>query len=94
MLGVSHRFDKLCLFLDNICHDPVQVVLIYNLCGCAHLLQMYYGGSNMSLNPDIVPLLSCPRVEVSWPVLGSDVSVEGVCFAQIAGHVELGSPLE
>ena len=65
-----------CLFLDNICHHPVQVVLICNLCRCADLLQTYYGGSSMSLNPDIVPLLSCPRVEVSWLVLGSDVSVE------------------
>ena len=55
---------------------------------------MYYGGSSMSLNPGIVPLLSCPQVEVSWLVLGSDVSIEWVCFAQFAGHVEVGSPLE
>ena len=57
---VLHWFGKLCLFLDNICHHPVQVVLICTLCRCTDLLQMCYGGSNMSLNPGIVPLLSCP----------------------------------
>ena len=55
---------------------------------------MCYGGSSMSVNPGIVPLLSCPRVEVSQLVLGSDVSVKWVCFAQFAGHVGVESPLE
>ena len=35
----------------------------------------------MSLNPGIVLLLSCPQVEVSRLVLGSDVSVEWVLYS-------------
>ena len=47
----------------------------------------------MSLNPDIVPLLSCPRVEVSRLVLGSDISVQWVCFAHFAGCIGVEFPL-
>ena len=79
-LGVSHRYQKLCLLLDNICHHPAQVVLICSLCGCTGLPQTYYGGSSMSLNPGIVSLLSCPQVEVSRLVLGLNVSVQWVAL--------------
>ena len=87
-------FNFANITLDNYAISTIVPKLINhpyicNLCGCADLLQTYYGGSSMSLNPDIVPLLSCPQVEVSQLVLGSDVSVEWVCFAQFAGRVEI-----
>ena len=91
---MSHRYQKLSLLLDNICHHPVRVVLICNLCRCADLPQTCYGDSSMSLNPGIIPLLSCPRVEVSRLVLGSDVLVEWVYFTRFAGHVGVEFPLE
>ena len=74
--GVCCRYCRLCLLLDNIYRHPAQGVLICNLCGCADLPRTCCGGSSMSLNPGIVPLLSFPQAEVSRLILGSDVSIE------------------
>ena len=76
-----------CPFGIQICHHTVQVVLNCSLCRCTGLPQMCYGGSSMSLNPGIVPLLSCPLVEVSQLVLGSNVLVQWVYFARFAGCI-------
>ena len=74
-LGVAHRSDTLCLFLDNICHHLALVALLCSLYGCTDFLRTYCGESNMSANPGTVPLQDHPLTEVSLPGLSYIVSV-------------------
>ena len=85
-------YGTLCLFLDSICHHPVLVALICNLCRCTDLPQMYYGGSNMSASPGIVPLQNSLLAEVSLLGLYCVMLVVQVWSGQSAGRVVAGSP--